>query len=72
MEGEILTTGPAARLLDCCETQVRNFAASGRLPSIRTVNGQRFFQRKDVERLAAELAAKVSPDKRGDNSRPAA
>ena len=51
-----LTTGDASR-----ETQgnvnpqtIRNWADSGRLPSIRTAGGVRLFRRADVKRVAAE------------------
>jgi excisionase family DNA binding protein len=54
-----LTTGIAARVLECSETHVRDLARRGILPAVKTSNGIRLFNRVDVERLAAERAERL-------------
>jgi excisionase family DNA binding protein len=52
---QVLTSGEAARLLEVDPATVRNYARSGRLPTIfRTGRGLHLFERAAVERLARE------------------
>jgi len=58
----ILLTGEAARLLGVAGATVIAWQRSGKLPALRSESGVRMFRRADVEKLAAERAAK---EKRG-------
>jgi hypothetical protein len=46
------TTGPAARILNESESNVRKQADAGRLPFFRTATGIRIYRIADVRRLA--------------------
>lgn len=48
-EDDLLTTAPAARVIQRSEGFVRQAADDGRLPSVRTANGVRLFRRVDLE-----------------------
>ena len=49
-EGDLLPIGEAARLLGVSIETIRRWDRAGRLPSTRTLGGQRRFARADVER----------------------
>jgi hypothetical protein len=53
-----LGTSATARELTLSESRVRQLAATGRLPSIRTDAGQFLFDPADVERFRSERAAR--------------
>jgi hypothetical protein len=53
---DLMTVGPAGRILRRSTEAVRLYAKAGRLPSIRTDGGTFLFRRADVLQLAAELA----------------
>lgn len=55
---DLLTPSDAARVLGLSPDSVRVLSDSGRLPAMRTVSGRRLFRRGDVDRLAAERAAR--------------
>jgi DNA-binding transcriptional MerR regulator len=44
----LLTVSSAARLMEKSEAAVRYAATTGKLPVIRTTNGQRLFRESDV------------------------
>jgi len=48
----------AARILECCADTVRRLEAAGVLRAVRTPSGMRIFERREVEQLAAQRAAK--------------
>jgi excisionase family DNA binding protein len=48
----------AARYLEISESYLRKLEASGQLEAERLVGGQRVFRRKELERFAAERAAR--------------
>ena len=54
----LLTPADAARILGVVPATVRHMAIRGTLPALRTASGMRLFHRHDVERLAAERAAR--------------
>jgi excisionase family DNA binding protein len=51
---ELLTTGEAGRLLGVGSDRVRQMEREGKLSAMRTATGLRLFDRRAVERLAAE------------------
>lgn len=57
-----MLAGDVAQFLGKSPSTVRWYSDSGKLPSTRSVNGVRIFQRRDVERFASkrEQAAKKS------------
>ena len=55
---EILTVAEAARTLGCAAETVRELDRRGELPAMRTPGGWRVFLKADVERVAAERAAR--------------
>ena len=50
-EGELFTPSAAARFIRKSEGSVRAYAASGKLPCIRTSTGIRLFQKADLEKF---------------------
>ena len=58
-EGDLLPIGEAARLLGVSIETIRRWDRAGRLPSTRTLGGQRRFARADVERARNGSAASV-------------
>lgn len=52
-----LLVSEAARVLNVSAETVRNLERAGRLPAVRTANGVRVFDRRQVEALARERAA---------------
>jgi excisionase family DNA binding protein len=54
MPMDILTVGETARQLEISEGTVRVWADRGILPAMRTLGGQRLFQRADVIRVRDE------------------
>ena len=57
-----MSVSSAARLIGKSESQVRYAAATGKLPVIRTENGQRLFKRSDVEAFVRKSNEKPSPE----------
>jgi excisionase family DNA binding protein len=55
---QLLTLGPAARLLELSQEATRRLVDAGTLPATRTSTGMRLVRRADVERLAAARRAK--------------
>ena len=53
-----LTTGDAARKLDCSADLVRYYERLGRLKSVRTANGQRVFDPSEVEAFRQKRKAR--------------
>jgi DNA-binding transcriptional MerR regulator len=47
------TVSEAARIFERSESTIRTWADTGRIPSRRTANGQRIFDRAELARLAA-------------------
>jgi excisionase family DNA binding protein len=60
---EVMTVSEAARALDKSAQTVREWADVGKLPSVRTVGGQRIFKRVDVERIRVTLLANGEKDR---------
>jgi excisionase family DNA binding protein len=60
---EVMTVSEAARALDKSAQTVREWADVGKLPSVRTVVGQRIFKRVDVERIRVTLLANGEKDR---------
>jgi excisionase family DNA binding protein len=54
----LMTTGDAARILNRSTEAVRMYERSGKLPALKTANGQRLFKEADVRKLATKLEAK--------------
>jgi len=54
-------TSEAARILQVNENTVRAWADAGRLTAQRTGAGLRVFSREELERVAAERAARKKP-----------
>ena len=54
----LLLTGDVARCLDVSAETVRFWHRVGMLPALKTARGVRLFDRRDVERLAGERAAR--------------
>ena len=52
---DFLTVSFAARLLKRSEGAIREMARRGKLPCVRLSSGARVFERRTVERVAAEL-----------------
>lgn len=50
----LLLTSDVARILSVSPDRVRALERLGQLPAIKTENGVRLFDRRDVERLAHE------------------
>ena len=65
---DFLTTLPAARRVGIGPERLRQLERAGRISAIRTSSGLRLFRQADVERLAAERAAKR--DKAGEPMKP--
>jgi excisionase family DNA binding protein len=58
----LLSVADASRILGVTPQTVRLMARQGTLPlATRTEGGMRLFRRADVERLAAERAARTRP-----------
>lgn len=55
---DLLTPSEAAKLLGVSADTVRLYADAGKLSTLRTQSGRRFFRRVDVERLASDRAKK--------------
>jgi Helix-turn-helix domain len=53
-DDDLLTTAPAARVLDKSEGFVRQAADDGRLKAIRTSSGARLFRRGDLIRFTQQ------------------
>jgi DNA-binding transcriptional MerR regulator len=51
---ELLSTGDVARILGVSVDSVRVMERLGRLKAMRTVSGQRIFDRREVERMRAK------------------
>ena len=58
MQMDFITTADAARIAKVSEDTIRAWERRGILPATKTPSGLRLFSRADVERLAAERAAK--------------
>jgi DNA-binding transcriptional MerR regulator len=58
IDEKIHTVSSAARMIGKSEAAIRYAAATGKLPVIRTTNGQRLFRESDVRQFASEQAAK--------------
>jgi excisionase family DNA binding protein len=54
IEHQPITVGEAARILRVSEDTVRRYDAAGVLKAARTSSGVRIFDRRDVERVAAD------------------
>lgn len=54
-DGDLMTTSEAARLLNRAPDTIRQMERSGRLPAMKTANGQRLFRRADVLRLQTAM-----------------
>lgn len=54
----LITTSPAARILELADNTVRGMARRGELPFVLTESGIRLFEREIVERIAAERKAR--------------
>ena len=57
---EAITTGEASRILRVSEATTRALERSGKLPAIKTSSGFRVFDRRAVEKLAAERGRRTS------------
>jgi DNA-binding transcriptional MerR regulator len=55
---------PPAREYNCPESTVRYYANTGRLRCTRLPSGIRLYARRDVERLARELASERTQERR--------
>ena len=62
---ELWTSGNAARALGVSAERIRQLEKLGRLPARKTAGGIRIFLRQDVERLAAERAARKAKGANG-------
>ena len=49
---DIVSTGEGAAIAQVSPETLRRWADTGKVPSIRTLGGQRRFRRSDLERLA--------------------
>lgn len=67
-EATEITTGQAARILNCSSNHVRYLERVGQLPPTRRVGAFRVFQRQVVEELARERYRRATgqPHFRGD------
>lgn len=54
----LMTTATVARQLGVTPCRVRQLADTGRIPSTRTAEGVRLYRVEDVDRIAAERAAR--------------
>ena len=54
---EFYTSSGAARFIEKSEGSVRMYAATGKLPCIRTSTGLRLFRRADLEKFVSEQRA---------------
>lgn len=63
MIDEQITTSAAARLVGCSEQTIRQWATSGRLPSVVTPLG-RLYRLGDVARLVSEREAEARERRR--------
>jgi hypothetical protein len=61
----LMTRSAVARELKASEAAIRNWALSGRLPSLLTTTNRRVFRKSDVEALKAELT-KNRPNTTGE------
>ncbi|HYK92120.1 MAG TPA: MerR family transcriptional regulator [Acidobacteriota bacterium] len=55
MSEQLVGSGTASRILERSLTTLYQLEKSGKLPTIRTVEGQRLYRLEDVNRLAGEL-----------------
>jgi len=53
---DLLLPSEAARIIGVSPDSVRGYAASGKLPCMRTVSGRRLFRRSDVDALVVQRA----------------
>jgi len=51
VEGELYTPSAAARFIKKSEGMVANYAATGKLPCIRTSTGLRLFRKSDLQKF---------------------
>lgn len=58
----LLTVSSAARLIGKSEAAVRYAATMGKLPVIRTTNGQRLFRESDVQDFIEKMGEKDPPE----------
>jgi len=56
---DILTSGPAARIIGFSTEALRQVVRAGNLRAMRTAGGVLLFKRSDVERFAAERQARL-------------
>jgi len=61
MKEVFLTPSAAARLIGKSEGSVRIYAATGKLPCIRTSTGVRLFRQSDCEQFARKQGEKHAP-----------
>lgn len=61
MNEKLLTTSSAARIIGKSEGHVRYAAAIGKLPVLRTTNGQRLFREQDVLEFCKQRTKKPTP-----------
>ena len=66
---EIMTTGEVARFINRSPDMVRAYARTAKLDAERTLSGQRFFRRTDVERFAAASRREMKSGRRWSPSR---
>jgi excisionase family DNA binding protein len=64
MKENVLTVSSVARLIGKSEGAVRYAAATGKLPFMRTTNGQRLFRERDVQEFVAKISAKEEEEPR--------
>ena len=62
MEEILLTASAAAREIRKSEGMVRIYAASGKLPCIRTSTGVRLFRKSDLEKFINKKDTKPSSE----------
>jgi excisionase family DNA binding protein len=55
---KVMMTATVARRLGITPCRVRQLADAGRIPSVRTADGIRLYRVDDIERIAAERAAR--------------
>ncbi|HEY6180250.1 MAG TPA: helix-turn-helix domain-containing protein [Kofleriaceae bacterium] len=61
MRKQLITTSQAAQILSCSPDNVRRLTRSGGLPVAATVGqGQRLFEKGEVERIAVEREQRQS------------
>jgi DNA-binding transcriptional MerR regulator len=68
---QLITTAQAAAIVDCTPANIRRLADREQLPiAVRVGRGQRLFDRRDVERLAAVRRRRTIKTLRRERRRP--